>query len=819
MANLGNVWHIPTNPQPRGRGGMRSPGGPVVAATSPLIISGHQFQGEGNPGNQLQDGSAVHYRRRGDQQWMEAPLLWFATEGNDKFYAARLAVDPWAVGVVVEYYLVAAFDDHDLTFVHGDDVTSFVTAVEADAQQGAYAFALADPARLGRWEPVRDLGVVGVHAHLLPTGSVLLWGRRDAPDLTLDEPGCTPRLWDPVSGQVVPTAAPTSLDGGPVNLFCSGHAFLPDGRLLVVGGHVRDGFGLDQATVYDPVAGTWEPQPRMNDGRWYPAATTLPDGGVLVTSGTHDGNIPNNQPQVWRGGVWHDLAVFPGALPNYPTMHVDDGGQVFMSGSLGHSWRLDVAGAGSWEEVETQRQVGRDYAPAVLVDDRHVLYLGGGQDGPGGSASDLALVIDIDQPAAGWQPGPVLPVRRRQHNATLLADGTVLVTGGTRGVGFNDLGRGQPVHEALLRRPDGSWAPAAAEEVDRCYHSTAVLLPDGRVLSAGGGEYKPDNVNPNEPQDTHADAQVYSPPYLFAGDRPEITDAPDALVPGVAFTVQTPQAADITRVTLLRLTSVTHTDNMSQRINVLTVANQPQGLVVTPPATSEQCPPGPYLMFLINAAGVPSVARIVRVAPRPTAPQLFRAALPLAAAESRAKPRPVPGQGGGRLVTVGVTGLCPYGIGPCWGRANEALWQLPDVGAVAGVPDVVTSTALIELSGRGLPPLRDWQARFDELVAASYALRGVEITLTGTLGTDPDGTARLDVPASAEPVRLEALTREDVVQWDPANQRAAAVSDEELHAFAGLAAAAAGSSLTVTGPLRQAGDGYVLEVRELELLP
>lgn len=277
---------------------------------------------------------------------------------------------------------------------------------------------------------------------------------------------------------------------------------------------------------------------------------------------------------------------------------------------------------------------------------------------------------------------------------------------------------------------------------------------------------------------------------------------------------------NIIKATLVRLSSVTHANNMSQRIYLLSVEHQPQGLMISPPATAEQCPPGPYLLFLLNGQGVPSVARIVRVGRPPALPQPRRSELPLAMAEEpppQSSPRPTPGDSGGRLVTAGVTGLCPYGIGPCWGRANEALWQLPGVAAVASVPDVTTSTALIELPGRGLPPLQQWQTRFDELVAGSYALRGVEVTLTGALIRDAEGVLLLDHEDEHSRIRLARLASTDVVQWDPGSQRPATATAAELHAYAELIASAPGRAVEVTGPLLQHDDGYLLEVRRYEV--
>ena len=139
----------------------------------------------------------------------------------------------------------------------------------------------------------------------------------------------------------------------------------------------------------------------------------------------------------------------------------------------------------------------------------------------------------------------------------------------------------------------------------RLYHSTAVLLPDGRVLSTGGGQggSYPD----------HRDAKVFSPPYLFNGPRPQIDYAPTAVVYGRPFTVRTVDWDKVDRVTWVRLSSVTHSFNMNQRFNELTFQHHPGWLGVTPPANANECPPGHYMLFLINFDGVPSPAAIVAI--------------------------------------------------------------------------------------------------------------------------------------------------------------------------------------------------------------
>jgi galactose oxidase len=381
----------------------------------------------------------------------------------------------------------------------------------------------------GRWGPAFSLPNVGIHRSVLPTGKVLMWGRRDRPDDSLDVHECTPFVWNPADGAAVSTPQPKRADGTKVNLFCSGHCFLPDGRLLVVGGHQADSDGLSQACLYDAAANTWTPTAPMTTPageevrRWYPTATTLADGTVLVLSGSFiDPSRPAGMQvivadllQIWAEGTWRTISKDDGTplnfigLPLYPRMHVAADGQVFMSGTNDRTLLVKTSTPGQWTKVAFRVMGNRDYCPAVMYDVGKVIYIGGGNNTDTHAPIAETEIIDLGANQPTWQKTSAMAFPRRQHNAVLLPDGTVLVLGGTRGGGgpnngFNDLAPGQPVHIAELWNPDtGQWTSLAAESVDRCYHATAVLLPDARVLSAGGGEYRPDGVVTNDPEDSH----------------------------------------------------------------------------------------------------------------------------------------------------------------------------------------------------------------------------------------------------------------------------------------------------------------------------
>src|SRR3989442_7699068 len=174
----------------------------------------------------------------------------------------------------------------------------------------------------------------------------------------------------------------------------------------------------------------------MNAGRWYPTNKTLANGAVLVVSGDIDTTQGVNRlPQVWQGatGGWRDLTSAQLALPLYPFMHLAPDGRVFASGPSQVTRYLDTADSGSWSVVANSVYGFRSYGSSVLYDDGKVLIVGGG-DPP----TNTAEVIDLNASTAAWRPVAPMVYNRRQINAVLLPDGTVLVTGGSSAPGFNE---------------------------------------------------------------------------------------------------------------------------------------------------------------------------------------------------------------------------------------------------------------------------------------------------------------------------------------------------------------------------------------------
>ncbi|HEY9431236.1 MAG TPA: galactose oxidase-like domain-containing protein [Blastocatellia bacterium] len=486
-------------------------------------------------------------------------------------------------------------------------------SLEAPMAAPAAAALPPDPSLIGQWSSLMPMnGVVAIHIHVLPNGKVLFWQRKDT-ELTTDT-----HLWDPATGGF------TQIPNPYTQLFCSGHAFLPDGRLLVSGGHhFLDGDGEPHTNIFDFNTNTWIRVADMNAGRWYPTNTTLANGEVLTVSGIYwDGTLDptgnhhhviNQVPQVWQTtGGWRSLSNALKGLPLYPMMLLAPDGRVFNCGPDNLTLFLDTNGAGSWTNGPGSQFGYRESGTSVMYGDGKVMITGGGSP-----PTNTTEVINLLDQLPRWRYVASMAFARRRLNATILPDGKVLVTGGTSAPFPQEAS--QPILAAEMWDPaTETWSTLASMQERRLYHSTAALLPDGRVLSAGGGMPPGGGTLPGGGTDTdHPNAEIYSPPYLFKGPRPTITAAPAGVNYGKTFFVQTPNATSITKVTLIRLSSVTHAFNQNQRINHLGFTQGAGGLNVTAPMNGNLCPPGHYMLFILNDAGVPSVAKIVQVQESP----------------------------------------------------------------------------------------------------------------------------------------------------------------------------------------------------------
>jgi galactose oxidase-like protein len=431
----------------------------------------------------------------------------------------------------------------------------------------------------GRWTAPFAWPVVGVHMILLPDGRVLTMGRVGKP-----------HLWDPATGTFTETASPAWL-------FCSGHTQLADGRILIAGGHISDHHGLPNITFFSDDNG-WGSGTPMARGRWYPSATTMGNGDVVITAGEDQNTVPVDLPEVWSNGSIRQLTGASRTFPFYPRQFVAPDGRLYAAGPERATFYLSLNGSGAWTPGPPRVFGGRNYGSAVMYDDGKILYAGGAY------TTNTAETIDLNAGAPAWQFTGSMAFARRHLNLTVLPTGEVLATGGVAGTGFNDISQG--VHAAEIWNPGtGAWTTMSSSSITRGYHATALLLPDGRVIHAGSGDGA---GAPNE-----RNAEIFSPPYLFRGARPGITSIPDEVSYAGSFRVATPDAGKITHVSFIRLGAVTHAFDQGQRFQRLRFDADGSGLTVTAPRDPNRAPPGYYLLFILNGDDVPSVGRIIRL--------------------------------------------------------------------------------------------------------------------------------------------------------------------------------------------------------------
>ena len=449
----------------------------------------------------------------------------------------------------------------------------------------------AQAATIGEWSTPAIWPGVAVHSALLPTGKLLAYSYPQG------GAGSAAWLWN--SATDVLEAVP--LDR---NIFCSGQSFLSDGQLLVTGGQLdgpEDSAGLTDIHLFDPLTEEWTQVGDMAVGRWYPTNVLLGDGRTLVFAGRDEVAVPTDLVEVYDPAS--GMQVVPGAnifLPLYPRMHVLPSGEVFDSGPQNITGTFDPTTV-TWQEVGASNYGFRSAGTSVLLplqppEYRPKVLIVGGGGGETESATNTAEIIDLADSAPTWGFTASMNHGRRNLNAVLLPDGKVLVIGG------NSLGQEMnPVFQAEIFDPESqTWTAVASMQRPRVYHSTAVLLPDGRVVAAGS--------------DGEPTAEVYSPPYLFQGLRPQISFAPEAICYGNNFKISTTDAQDIAKVVLIKPAAVTHSVNMEQRYLELNFQAGANSLTAQVPANRNLAPPGYYMLFIVDSDGVPSEAMFARLA-------------------------------------------------------------------------------------------------------------------------------------------------------------------------------------------------------------
>ncbi|HEV7882599.1 MAG TPA: galactose oxidase-like domain-containing protein [Solirubrobacteraceae bacterium] len=481
-----------------------------------------------------------------------------------------------------------------------------LAATAADARAAAAAVPGTE-GEVGSWSAPVDWPVVGVHVALLPNGKVLAYdsvGDHATESYPLQD-HTRATVWDPQTETQTDVRVTTGF-----NIFCSGLAHLLDGSVFVAGGNRDQQLnGIRETHVFNPQTNTWTRGSAMTFDRWYPSVTGLPNGEMLITEGGPD------TPEV-RGtdGRLRQLTSAVLNLPLYPWLDVAPDGRAFYSGPDQTMRKINPSGTGAWQSYAQRDAINRTYGGHAMYDIGRILVAGGGN-----STKD-ARTIDINGATPAVSATAPMAFGRRQNNLTLLADGTVLATGGnSSGAALVDLANG--VYAAELWNPaTGQWKTLAAQQMTRQYHSTALLLPDGRVLSSGGGICGVcDQVGY-----LAKNAEIFTPPYLYKKDgsgqlapRPTVTSAPAEVRYGAALPIGTPDPASIRRDALMRLGAVTHSVDMDQRYVPLASSVASGTLTATAPANANVAPPGPYMLVVVDAAGVPSVAKMVTVLPPP----------------------------------------------------------------------------------------------------------------------------------------------------------------------------------------------------------
>jgi hypothetical protein len=626
---------------------------PVVVSAdgTPVAATGvHQFI-QGNAGTRgnfelvvpAPGGGLQHYYRNNDD--VSGGYPWHYVGAVDPINTYTSAAAMWSeydnlevVGRRSNNGALAAFFYDNGWQVHGQN-SSGETAWAGQVFGGEPC---CDPATKGVWSDPINSGAIGIHAALLHTGKVLFFGFQNDENMGYSE------IFDPAAPN-----SPEAPGGDQPHAFCSGHAFLSDGDLWVSGGHGDD--HVKGSHVFDPDTQLWDMKPDMPNGRWYPTLTRLANGSVLAISGSSEsGPLQASNPV---NSTWQTMGLGPSftlgaeqAVPNpysaadgraielYPFQYLLPNGNIFVHSRRTSRFFTPSTNTWSLTQYITQYPYGRTYpgnGTSVLLplsaNDYYrarILVLGGSGDIVGGTddaskladstipATDTVEELDLGASTVQWRNREPMTFARVLHTATLLPDGKVFVSGGSY-VGRSDNGNA-PVQTPELYDPaTDSWTLLCAMRFARLYHSTALLLPDARVLTAGRDHAF--NARPyNWPERR---IEIFTPPYLLNGQpRPVLGTVPTNPVAYDAnFNVTVTNAvtpSNINRAVLMSPGAVTHGFDMGQRaieLQIVSQSNTTGTLTLRSPPDGNVAPPGYYMLFLLSNQGVPSVAKFIRL--------------------------------------------------------------------------------------------------------------------------------------------------------------------------------------------------------------
>jgi Domain of unknown function (DUF1929)/Fibronectin type III domain len=516
----------------------------------------------------------------------------------------------------------------------------------------------------GEFTALASWPFVAIHLIQLADGNVLAFDGWQQPEPTY--------VWNPTTQAFTSTNAPDSI-------FCSGMAQLPNGEVMTVGGYgglTTGNIGIVDTAVFNPATGTWSRVANMHTPRWYPDVTELANGDYVAISGNSTkANTWANTPEVYdpSTNTWTELTKVSTSQiheEEYPFSYLLPSGEVFTIGpSEDVSFELNVANQ-TWTQVGGAS--GITNGSSVMYRPGKILYSGGAPSvtSTTNSVANTAI-IDLTAGTPKWQQIAPMHYDRVYHTLTMLANGEVLAVGG-EATSDQEIVTSGVLPTEIWNPVTEKWSAAAPIAAARNYHSTAMLMANGKVLIAGGG-------HPNGLSDPgEFSSQIYSPPYLFDGPQPTITSAPAASTYDTSITVTTPDAASIGSVNLVSLGTDTHQSDMAQHFVPLSFTANSGSLTVQTPANSALAPYGNYMLFIVNKKGVPSIAAPLNLSPTPTAP---------------AAPTSVSATGGEGSATVtwtapspGTSPITSYTVTPYLGSTAEPATT------ISGAPPTTSAT-------------------------------------------------------------------------------------------------------------------------------